>query len=68
MQGQLFSIGSIVTAGWRPRWPVLPWVLSAAALAALACCDLLLRGDRIDFILVGLAGYELVIGLTEETA
>jgi hypothetical protein len=62
----LFSIGgTLVTC-----WPGLPcWiasVMAAGALTALALCDKLLRGGPIDFILLGLAGYELVLGLTEE--
>ena len=34
--------------------------------SSLGCWDPLIRGAQADFILIGLAGYEMVIGLTEE--
>jgi hypothetical protein len=68
MIGRFFSLGDLIAARWRPRLVVLPWAMSAAVLSLLACWDVLARGAGLDFILLGLAGYELVIGLTESTA
>jgi hypothetical protein len=45
---------------------VLPWVLSGGTLTLLAFADVLSRGGNIDFIMLGLAAYELLIGLTED--
>ena len=44
----------------------LPWAIAAGALIVLGCWDPLFRGTQADCILIGLAGYEMVIGLTEE--
>ncbi len=62
-----FTIGgTIIRRWWRPNVVWLPWAVSAALLSLAAFWDLLDRGAGIDFIVLGLAGYELVIGLTEE--
>jgi hypothetical protein len=56
-----------VFARWWPTSPAwLPWGFAAALLTAAAIWDKAARGGSIDFVLIGLAGYELVMGLTEE--
>ncbi len=64
--GELFSVGGLLARWWRtePAW--LPWAAAAVVLLVAACWDPLVRGAQADFILIGLAGYEMVIGLTEE--
>jgi hypothetical protein len=64
--GELFSLGGLLSLGIRPRFVSAPWIASALVLAALGLWDTAMRGAPPDFILLGLAGYELVIGLTEE--
>jgi hypothetical protein len=67
MRGSFFSIGGLLAAA-RPRWQhgYRPWIVSASLLAMLALWDPILRGGRADFILLGLAAYELLIALTAE--
>jgi hypothetical protein len=58
-----------LAARWVPRRPAwLPWGLAAVLLVLLALWDAIGRGGSPDFILIGLAGYELVMGLTEDEA
>jgi len=64
---EYFSLGGLIALWWRPRTRLVPWIVAAALLAGLGCWDLLARSGAVDFILVGLAGYELVIGLTDES-
>jgi len=45
-----------------------PFVCASSVLMSGAIWDRLRTGGPIDFVLLGLAGYELVIGLTEEPA
>ena len=56
------TTGSLVEDGAA----VAPWAVASVVLLVGACWDPLVRGAQADFILVGLAGYEMVIGLTEE--
>jgi hypothetical protein len=64
---EFFSLGGVLATWWSPRSLVLPWVVAAGVLLLLSCWDVFGGAGRADFILIGLAGYELVIGLTEET-
>ena len=63
---EFFSLGGVLAMVWKPRVIPLPWVLAALALTALGCWDLVRGPGHVDFILLGLAGYELAIGLTED--
>lgn len=63
---EYFSLGGLLALWWQPRTLLLPWLVVAVTLAGLGCWDLLARGGSVDFILVGLAGYELVMGLTDD--
>jgi hypothetical protein len=51
---------------WSPTVLELPWIVVAASLLLLSCWDVFKGAGRVDFILIGLAAYELLIGLTEE--
>jgi hypothetical protein len=62
---EFFSLGGIVASFWKPRLQLLPWIGAAAALMLLSCWDIFRGAGRMDLIVMGLAGYELVIGLTE---
>jgi len=64
--GTFFSLGGMLARRWHTRSPVTPWVCASSVLTAGAIWDRLRTGGPIDFVLLGLAGYELVIGLTEE--
>lgn len=64
--GTFFSLGGLLARLWRTRSPVTPFVCASSVLTAGAIWDRLRTGGPIDFVLLGLAGYELVIGLTEE--
>jgi len=61
----LFSLGWMLSKTWRAPFQMAPWLASAFVLSVLGCWDLFRGFGRADFILLGLAGYELVIGLTE---
>jgi hypothetical protein len=65
-RGSFFSLGGLLARLWRTRNPVTPWVCASSVLTAGAIWDKMRTGGPIDFVLLGLAGYELVIGLTEE--
>jgi hypothetical protein len=64
LRGQFFSIGGLLARHRAADGTLAPWLLSAAALIALASWDPLMNGGRFDLILCGLAAYELLIGLT----
>ena len=63
---EFFSLGGLLRIWWTPRVLELPWIIASALLLLLSCWDLFDGAGRMDFILLGLAGYELVIGFTEE--
>ena len=63
---EFFSLGGVLAIFWRPRPQLLPWIGAASALMLLSCWDVFRGAGRVDLIVMGLAGYELVIGLTED--
>jgi len=63
---EFFSLGGVLATWWSPRNQVMPWIVAAIMLLLLSCWDVFGGAGRADFILIGLAGYELLIGLTEE--
>jgi hypothetical protein len=63
---EFFSLGGVLSIWWSPAILELPWVVAAASLVLLSCWDVFDGAGRVDFILIGLAAYELLIGLTEE--
>lgn len=64
----IFSLGGVLARWWRPSAIWMPWTIAAIVIAACAFWDSVVRGGRIDFIMIGLASYELIVGLTEERA
>ena len=68
MKGALFSFGAVLARRWPEAPAVAPWAAAATILIAAAMWDWTFRGAPVDFVLLGLAGYELVVGLTEESA
>ena len=65
---EFFSLGGVLASFWQPRVQLLPWIGSASALMLLSCWDVFKGAGRVDLIVMGLAGYELVIGLTEDSS
>ncbi|MCM3879372.1 MAG: hypothetical protein ND807_04610 [Vicinamibacterales bacterium] len=63
---EFFSLGGVLATFWSPRVQLLPWMATASALILLGCWDLFRGAGRVDMIVMGLAGYELTIGLSEE--
>ena len=63
---EFFSLGGVFSIWWSPSVLELPWIVAAASLVLLSCWDVFDGAGRVDFILIGLAAYELLIGLTEE--
>ena len=61
----LFSLGGVLRLWWRSGPTFMPWACVASLLASLSMWDLVVRAGRPDFILLGLAAYELMVGLTE---
>ena len=64
----IFSLGGVIAHMWRPGLVLLPWALSSALLTVAAMWDYWSRGGSIDYLVLGLAAYELMIGLLEEDA
>jgi hypothetical protein len=64
--GTFFSLGGLLARVWRTRSPMTPFVCASSLLTVGAIWDRVRTGGPIDFVLLGLAGYELVLGLTEE--
>ncbi len=63
---EFFSLGGVLSIWWSPGVLELPWIVAAASLVLLSCWDAFDGAGRVDFMLIGLAAYELLIGLTEE--
>jgi hypothetical protein len=61
-------MGGLLARYWRTRSPITPWIFASSVLTSGALWDTVRTGGPIDFIMLGLAAYELVIGLTEEPA
>lgn len=61
-----FTLGGLLARYWRPAYRLLPWALTSAMLSVAGMWDNWQRGGPIDFVIVGLAAYELMIGLLEE--
>jgi hypothetical protein len=63
-----FSGGGLLSVVWRPGYPLLPWALTSAMLTLAAMWDFWSRGAPIEFSLLGLAAYELMMGLMATSA
>jgi hypothetical protein len=64
----VFSLGHVLARWWRPAYPLLPWAFTSAMLTVAAMWDYWSRRAPIDYTLLGLAAYELMLGLLEEPA
>jgi hypothetical protein len=64
----IFSLGHVLARWWQPAYPLLPWAFTSAMLTLGAMWDFWSRRGPIDYTLLGLAAYELMIGLLEESA
>ena len=62
----IFSLGGLLARRWRPQAIWVPWTIAAIFIGACAVWDFVAGAGRIDFIMAGLACYELIMGLTEE--
>ena len=62
----VFSLGALLARYWHPAYPLLPWALTSAMLTVAAMWDYWSRGGSIDYVVLGLAAYELMLGLMEE--
>ena len=61
-------MGALLARFWTPRYALLPWALTSALLTVAAMWDFWDRRGPIDYILLGLAAYELMLGLLEQPA
>jgi len=64
----IFSLGGVISRLWQPGLVLLPWALSSALLTVAAMWDYWSRGGNIYYLVLGLAAYELMLGLLEEDA
>jgi len=62
----IFSLGAVLARYWHPAYPLLPWALTSAMLTVAAMWDRWSRGGAIDYVVLGLGAYELMLGLLEE--
>jgi len=62
----VFSLGAVLARYWHPAYALLPWALTSAMLTVAAMWDYWSRGGSIDYVVLGLAAYELMLGLLEE--
>ena len=63
-----FSLGGFLSRFWQPAYILLPWAFTSAMLTVVALWDRWTRGGAIDYTVLGLAAYELMLGLMEEDA
>ena len=64
----LFTLGGLLATAWRPSQPLLPWALTSALLTVAAMWGPWTTGGPVEWVVLGLAAYELMIGLLEEAA
>lgn len=61
-----FTLGGALSRIWRPAYPLLPWALTSALLVTAGMWSRWAHGGPIDWILVGLSAYELMLGILEK--
>jgi hypothetical protein len=61
-----FTLGGVLALVWRPAYPLLPWALTSALLMAAGLWDHWSYGGSIEWLIVGLSAYELMMGLLED--
>jgi hypothetical protein len=62
----IFSLGALLARAWKPAYALLPWALTSAMLTTAAMWDFWTRGGAIEYTVLGLAAYELMMGLMED--
>lgn len=63
MRDEYFTIGGVLARVWRPTYPLLPWALTSALLTVAGVWDHWTKGAPVEWLVLGLAAYELMIGL-----
>ena len=63
MREEFFTIGGMLARVWRPAYPLLPWALTSAMLTVAALWGRWNDGAPVEWVVLGLAAYELMIGL-----
>lgn len=64
----IFSLGGALARVWHPRYRLLPWALTSALLMTAGLWDYWTVGGRVEWVVVGLSAYELMIGLLDRPA
>jgi hypothetical protein len=68
VSGGLFTLGAALARVWQPAYPLLPWALTSALLSVAGLWDYWTGRGPIEWIVVGLGAYELMIGLLTAAA
>jgi len=61
----MFTLGGFLATAWRPSQPLLPWAFTSALLTVAALWGYWTAGRPVDWVVQGLAAYELMMGLLE---
>jgi hypothetical protein len=61
-----FTLGGALARVWRPAYPLLPWALTSALLTVAGLWDFWTGRGQVEWIVVGLAAYEMMMGLLSE--
>lgn len=61
-----FTLGGALARVWRPSYRLLPWALTSAMLTVAGLWDYWVGRGPIEWIVVGLAAYEFMVGLSVE--
>lgn len=62
----IFTLGGALATVWRPAYPLLPWALTSVLLMCAGMWDYWSHRGPIEWVVLGLAAYELMLGLLEE--
>jgi hypothetical protein len=65
---EFFTLGGALSRLWRPNYPLLPWALTSALLMVAGLWDHWVDRGPVEWIVVGLAAYELMMGLLSDKA
>ena len=61
----MFTLGGFLATAWHPSQPLLPWALTSALLTTAAMWGHWTTGRPVDWVVLGLAAYELMMGLLD---
>jgi hypothetical protein len=62
----IFTLGGLLARVWRPAYRLLPWALTSALLMTAGMWDFWSYGGPVEWIVVALSAYELMLGLLEK--